>query len=71
MINDSGKSVSLTLRARKLLAVKRRYCQFIHQMATLFCKLLQLIRETKLTLTLTLNPKTKLTLKRGTNPTKP
>jgi len=40
-------------------------------MVTPFCKLLQLTRETKLTLTLTLNPKTKLTLEHGTNPIKP
>jgi len=40
-------------------------------MATLFCKLLQLTRETKLALTLTLNSKTKVTLERGINPTKP
>jgi len=40
-------------------------------MATLFCKLVQLTRETKLTIILTLNPKTKLTLERGTNHSKP
>jgi len=36
------------------------YCRFIHYMAKLFCKVLQVTRETKLTVTLTLNPKTKL-----------
>jgi len=34
-------------------------------------KLLPLTTETKLNLTLILNPKTKLTLECGTNPTKP
>jgi len=38
-------------------------------MVTLFCKVLQLTRKTKLTLAL--NPETKLTLESGTNPTKP
>jgi len=34
-------------------------------------KLLPLTSQTKLSPTLTLNPKTKLTLERGANPTKP
>jgi len=33
------------------------------------CKLLAVIRETQLTLSIALNPKSKLTLERGTNPT--
>jgi len=35
--------------------------------STLSCKLLPVTRETKLTLTIALNPKSKLTLERGTN----
>jgi len=37
----------------------------------LSCKLLPVTGQIKQTLTLTLNPKTKLTPERGTNPTKP
>ena len=39
-------------RLRKLIEVNRRYCRFIQQMAKLlFCKVVQLARDTKLTLT--------------------
>jgi len=62
---DSVKVTCINL----VIAVNQRYCRFINQMAThltlLFCKLVQLTRETKVTLTL--NPKTKLTLERGSN----
>jgi len=50
-------------RLRKLIEVNRRYCRFIHQMTSLYCKFLELTRVTKLTLTL--KPKTKLTLERA------
>jgi len=39
------------------------------QPCILLCKLLAVTRETKLTLNIALNPKSKWTLERGTNPT--
>jgi len=50
---------------------KHSFTRWQHTPTILLCKLVALTSQTKLTLTLTPNPITKLTLEWGTNPTKP